>query len=325
MGAARTFAPTEGACAQSTPARHAVVVLNPAAGRGTGARRREDLEALLAAEAATRRCPFAWRILETRAPGDAARLARAAAADGADLLVAAGGDGTLSEVVNGIAGSGVRLGIVPLGTGNDFARELGVHASLGRSVHTLIHGVPRRVDLGRAGDRWFINVAGCGFDAAVAARVNRGFRRLRGTTAYLAAVCLELCRLRPTGIAVAVDDRTIEMRGLLCAMANSPSYGGGMRIAPDARIDDGLLDVFLLAEAGRLEFLRAFPRVFRGAHVNHPKVTLLRARRVAVETASPLPVLIDGEVWGTTPMQCHVVPGAIEVMAPASADRTGPR
>ncbi len=310
------------AIADAAQTQRIVVVLNPAAGRGQGARRRAELERKLAATASQTRGNQAdcaeWRIVTTTAPGTAGALAAEAAAQGADVVAAAGGDGTLGEVVNGLVGTGARLGLLPLGTGNDFARCLGIGTDLDLAVRTLFSGVPQPVDLGRAQDRWFINVAWCGFDAVVAERVNRGFRRLHGTAAYIAAVFQTLLTFRPAAMRLTLDGETRQERAMLCTIANSQSYGGGMRIAPDARIDDGLFDVCLLRETGRLEFLRAFPRVFRGTHVTHPKVMMLRARHIAIESDPPLPILIDGDVVGTTPVEFTLSPRAIEVLTPGA-------
>ncbi len=296
-----------------------VVILNPVAGRGAGNRARPKLEASLARLAAASRLPVCWQVIETSARGDGIEIARRAASDGADVVAAAGGDGNIGEVANGLAGTRARLGIIPLGTGNDFARALGLHGSLDLAVRTLVEGRSRRIDLGRAGERYFINVAGCGFDAVVASRVNRGFRLLRGTAAYVAAVLLTLMTYRPPRMRIIVDGEQQDLRAMLCCIANSTSYGGGMRIAPDARIDDGLLDVCILKEAGAWEFLRAFPRVFRGTHTTHPKFSTRTAPRVIVMTDRLMPVLIDGEaiqLIAGTPITFEVVPKAIEVMMP---------
>jgi diacylglycerol kinase (ATP) len=302
------------------------IILNPAAGRGQGARRRAELERLLAHEAGrapsfTPAAPVQWNIVETTAPGSGVGLAAAAVAAGAHVVAACGGDGTYGEVVNGMVGSGARLGILPLGTGNDFARCLGFGTDLKRAVHTLFHGTPRAVDLGRVQGRWFINVAGCGFDAVVARRVNaqrdqRILRHIHGTAAYITAVVQSLITFQPAAIRLTLDGQTCEGYGMLCAVANAPSYGGGMRVAPDAEIDDGLFDLCIIGDTGRLEFLRAFPRVFNGTHVTHPRVAIVRARHIVIESDPPLPVLVDGDVLCTTPAEFTLTPRAIEVMAP---------
>lgn len=297
---------------------HYTIVLNPTAGRGRGSSGRAVLEALIKKSVAELPAPSAvtWEIVETERSGDGIRLAQQAVERGANVVVAAGGDGTLGEVVNGMAESNAALGLLPMGTGNDFARNLGLQGNLERAVHTLFHGTPQPVDLGRTGNRWFINVSGCGFDALVAERVNRGFRHLHGTSAYLAAVMQTLIKLRPAEMRLTLDGETQSLRGVLCAVANAPMYGGGMKIAPDARINDGWLDVCLIGDAGRLEFLRAFPRVFAGTHLSHPKVTIFRARHVAIESDPPLPVLVDGEVTGTTPIEFTLHPAALTLLMP---------
>ena len=226
---------------------------------------------------------------------------------------------SLAEDPNGLIGSTATLALIPLGTGNDFSRTVGLYGSLGRAVDTLFNGVTKRIDVGRVGDRFFLNVAGCGFDAIVAERANRGPRWLTGTAAYLYAVLQTLPRFRAADFRVTIDGELRCARAMLCSVANARTYGGGMRIAPDARLDDGLFDLCLLAEASTLEFLRAFPRVFKGAHAGHPKITMLQGRRVRIETTPPLPLLIDGEVTGTTPAEFTLLPAAIEFLFPSPA------
>lgn len=302
----------------SRPIARVVVVLNPASGRGTGRRARPLLEsALRQAFEAAPNAP-SWEIRETTAPGSGTEIARRAAEEGAIIVAAAGGDGTYGEIVNGLVGTNACLGILPMGTGNDFARALGLAGDLNLAARTLVEGEPHAIDLGRADGRCFINVAGCGFDAAVAMRVNRGFRWLRGTAAYVAAVLQSLAAYRAAEMRLTIDGEQMNLRAMLCCVANTQSYGGGMRIAPAARIDDGLLDVCVLREAGILEFLRAFPRVFKGTHVNHPKFFTRAASRITIESEVPLPVLIDGDVTHSTPITFEVVPSAIKVMMPIS-------
>lgn len=300
--------------------RRIMVILNPRAGRGNASRRRAELERLL--EEAVTKCatPSAWTIVQTAHVGHATELAKQAAETGADMVAAAGGDGTLNEVVNGLAESGAVLGLLPMGTGNDFGRCLGIGTFLWHAVDTLVEGVARPVDLGKANGRWFVNIAGCGFDAIVAQRVNIGFPLLRGTTAYLAAIAHSLLTLKAADLTLTIDGETMSVRALMCSVANATSYGGGLKVAPDAEIDDGLFDICLLREAGRMEFILAFPRVFKGTHITHPRVTMLRGKSIHIASDRPLPLLIDGEVIGTTPVEFSLVHHAIQVMSPRTVE-----
>ncbi len=291
-----------------------VVILNPAAGRG--ARAWQFYEADLLRRGV--------RILKTQRAGDARLLALKAIEEGHDFLVAAGGDGTLGEVAGAILESkqAVRLGVLPLGTGNDFARTLGVWGQPKRALDALFNGQFRRVDGGiiqcNASERAWINIAGCGFDSLAAVRINewgkrKTMRHIRGLNAYLLAVACELMSFRAFNLKLELDDETLETRAVLCAVANANSYGGGMRVCPDAQLDDGLFDVCIIGEASRSEFLRAFPGVFAGRHTDHPKVVMRRCRSIRVESKQSLPVLADGEIVGRTPFHCEILPGALEV------------
>jgi diacylglycerol kinase (ATP) len=304
----------QGVSINMTPA-DMVVILNPAAGRYRAMRHQQTLESLL--QQASRHTGMTWRIVKTTHAGHATELARQAAEAGVRLVVAAGGDGTCGEVVNGIVGTPTRLGVLPLGTGNDFARCAGISENLQTAVENLFTGKPHRVDLGWVNGRYFINIAGCGFDAAVAERANRGFRFLSGTAAYIAAVALTIITFKPPQMRITMDDEEVYLRALLCTVANTQSYGGGMRIAPYAQVDDGLLDVCIAQVVSKLEFLRVFPRVFSGSHISHPRFLMRKAQSVQVESTPPAPVLVDGDVMGTTPAEFRVYPAAIEAILPA--------
>ncbi len=285
------------------------------AGRGAGRRRFDEVRALLHSH----NVPF--ESVVTEGPGHATVLAKEAAAAGTPVVAACGGDGTISQVANGLVGSESALAVVPLGTGNDLARHLSI-AKLETAVRTLAEGVATAVDLigwkGHEAAGYLINVAGCGFDAVVAERVNRGFRGVSGTAAYVAGVVATLATFRSASLSLEIDGKNVQCRGMLCAVANASSYGGGMRIAPEARIDDGLLEVVVIQEVGRLEFLRTFPRVFKGTHVTHHAVSVFRGKQVRVGSDPPWPVLCDGEICGTTPVTFEIKEKALRVLVPAS-------
>ncbi len=294
-----------------------VVILNPAAGRG--ARSWRFYEAELAHRGADIRL--------TQKAGDARVLALGAIEEGADFLVAAGGDGTLGEVAGAILESKqpVRLGVLPIGTGNDFARTLGVWGEPKCALDAIFSEHTRRVDVGtiECGEHTsaWINVAGCGFDSLAAKRINdwgrrKTMRHVRGLGAYLLAVACEVVAFKSFELNLELDGEPLEMRAVLCAVANAKSYGGGMLVCPGAKLDDGLFDVCIIGDASRSEFLRAFPGVFAGRHTKHPKVMMRRCRSIRVESKQNVPVLADGEIVGSAPFRCEIVPGALEMCAP---------
>lgn len=302
------------------PYRRVAVVLNPAAGRGRAGRSRAQLERTCDAAFQGLGRHVAVSVQETAPNRSACSIAREAVIDGADLVVAAGGDGTLNGVLNGMLSApgdcAAALGLVPLGTGDDLARALDIPRSVEGALSVLAAGRIRQLDVGLAGERRFLNVAGCGFDAAVAERINRSVRLLSGRAAYIWAVLDVLRGFRPADMVIRVDDAVLSVSAMMCAVANGTGYGGGMRIAPDARLDDGLLDVCVIAACGRLEFVRAFPRVFRGTHVSHPKVHMLRGRTVHIVSEPAFPVLVDGELEGHTPVIFTVAPRAVRFVVP---------
>lgn len=308
-----------------------MVVLNPFAGSGTAGHRSDEIRQEL--ERAAGHSLSDLTFFTTKYPGHAMLLASEAAAAGFGVVAAAGGDGTLGEVANGVIGTEAVLGVLPCGSGNDFARMIGVHSDMSRAADVIINGEPITIDagiartsapIGDAGEiargagpqgRWFLNAAGCGFDAVVGARANRGYRYLRRRTAYVAAVVQSLFTYRAENLLIKLDEQVIELRAMLCAVANARSYGGGMLIAPNADFADGLFDVCIVGPVSKLEFLRSFPHVFRGTHVSHPKVIMRRAQRVYIESNRPVPALVDGESFGTTPAEFTLHSRAIRVMA----------
>ncbi|MGL5928572.1 MAG: diacylglycerol kinase family protein, partial [Dermatophilaceae bacterium] len=216
-------------------------------------------------------------------------------------------------------GTAVPLGVIPAGTGNDISRELGlpVHDLAGAVERIVDDGITRRVDAARvtspAGEhRWYLGVLAAGFDAVVNERANR-WRRPKGPLRYHLATVRELPVFRPIPYVLVLDDRRLETEAMLVAVGNGPSYGGGMKVTPDASFDDGLLDVLVVHRISVLELLRVFPRVFHGSHVTHPAVEIVRARSVRLQ-ADGVVAYADGERLGPLPLTVEVVPGALEVL-----------
>lgn len=303
------------------------VMVNPTAGSGRGqVRGQHVLDAL-------RGRGHEVRDLTATDAGSAVRHARQAVVDGLDALVVVGGDGMVHLGVNVVAGTDLPLAVVAAGSGNDVARTLelprhdvdaavrGIEQGLehgGRAIDAVRSGPP-----GHSAHEWFVGVLSAGFDAAVNARANR-LTRPRGSARYVRALLGELGTFEPYGYRVTLDDETWESTGTLVAAANIPSFGGGMHIAPDARPDDGLLDVVLVSGLTRVGLLALFPRVYPGTHVRHPACQVLRSRTVLVEPSDlgphPPDAFADGEHLGPLPLRLEVVPGAVHVLGrPAGA------
>ncbi|TKS99890.1 diacylglycerol kinase [Streptomyces lasalocidi] len=288
--------------------------VNPTAGRGRGARAAQP------AASAFRAAGHAVRTVVGRDAAEALARARAAVAEGTGALVAVGGDGLVHLALQAVAGTRTPLGVVAVGTGNDFARALGLPvrdpAAAGALLADALEGGRvRDVDLGRAGDRWFGTVLASGFDSRVNDRGNR-MRWPAGRARYDLAVLAELAALRPFPYRLRLDDGEVrEIEATLVAVGNGPSYGGGMRICPGADPADGLLDVTVVGDCSRTTLLRVFPRVYRGTHVDHPKITVHRAARV--ELAAPdVTGYADGEPLGPLPLTVRCIPGAVRVIGP---------
>lgn len=247
------------------------------------------------------------------------REAQSAFEQGTDGLVVVGGDGMVSLGINIVARTGVPLGIIAAGTGNDLARALGLpHDDPDAAVDALVEALarpPQAIDLGlaRHGElsTWFACVLSAGFDAVVNERANR-MTRPRGPSRYTLALLRELATFRPLRYRLTLDGAVREQAAMLVSVANTPSLGGGMRIVPHADLSDGVLDVFIVHPLSRIGMLSVFPRVFAGEHVNHPAVEFAEARRVRIE-GEGIVAYADGERLGALPVDVEAVQGALSV------------
>lgn len=232
---------------------------------------------------------------------------------GRDAVVVCGGDGAVAAVLPVLAGSGVPLGLLGGGSGNDFARGLGLPVrDPVDATRVMAHGAAASLDLGRVGDRWFGTVLAAGFDARVNERMN-AMTFPPGRLRYHAALVGELAAFRPIPFVLRVDDRVLEVEAMLVAVGNTASYGGGMRICPAARTDDGLLDVTVVRSISRVKLVRLFPSVYPGRHVLRPEVLTLRGRSVTM-SAPGVVAYADGERVGPLPVEVSVVSGALSVL-----------
>ena len=259
--------------------------------------------------------------------GQLGELAREAADDGASLLVVVGGDGTVHEVVNGIAGrEGVELALIPRGTGWDFARTHAIPKRLGDALRIATDGTARPFDLGRVsyqtdGGRaaaWLANMASVGMTGAVAAKANSTTKALGAKASYLLALGVVFARWQNVHLKVDVDTETREALMEDAIVAVGRYLAGGMMITPDAEPDDGLFDVLLIGDLTKTELVRVMPKIYRGTHLPHPKGEVLRGRTVSIEADEPLPIQLDGEQPGTTPARFEIVPAAIRLRVPTS-------
>lgn len=286
------------------------VVANPASGRGRVARVLPEALRRFAAGG------LQTQVWHTRS-AEHARECAAEAAAAHPVVIAAGGDGMVHLVVNGMAGSDAALGILPCGTGNDFATNLGfARRNALDACAALIAGKRRRVDAAQIrGGPIFVCVAGGGFDS-VANEVANTIRFLRGTPVYVVATLRTLARFKPAAFTVTVDGSRQKLSAMFVVVGNASSYGGGMQITPGAVLDDHLLDVTIVGAMKRMTLLAQFPRLFKGTHVSHPAVQTMRGRSITIECATPFPLYADGEASGALPATIDVLPGALEVIVP---------
>jgi len=282
------------------------LLTNPTAGRGRAAEYREVVLGRL------RDSGCEVLDLQGTDAADAERLARRAVADGVESLVVCGGDGTVHTGLQAVAGTGVRLGVVAAGTGNDVARYLDLPRDDPRAAtDRVIAGRTTSLDLAKAGGRWFVTVMAAGFDAVVNERAN-SMHWPRGQMRYNIATLAELRTFEPLEYVLDLDGREVRTRAMLVAVGNVPSFGGGLRIAEGADLHDGLLDVVVVGAMGRGRLVRLYPRLFRGTHTSAPEFTRHRVRSVTV--ASPgIVAYVDGERLGPLPITVESVPDAVEV------------
>jgi diacylglycerol kinase (ATP) len=298
----------------------AKVIVNPVAGAYSTRRKWPIISKLL------KRIGLPFDFEYTEGVGHAIELARLAASDGYRYLVAVGGDGTVNEVANGILHSTnaatTALGIVSTGTGSDFIRSVGISRDYATACSTLTSSRRRSIDVGvieyqsrgKTLERFFINAAGVGFDAAVVRETERLPKFFGGTIPYVAGMLRTLFSYKNKPVVVRVGDEVESHRVLNVAVANGGYMGGGMHIAPLADLGDNLLDVVVIGDMGKLEILKEFPKVYKGTHVSLPKVSMKRGTQVTIESSEAMLVYADGELLGECPASFRVVPGALSLV-----------
>jgi len=289
-----------------------VVVVNPAAGGG------KTLKILPRVHAALKSLNVNYHLHLTTEAGDGRASAARYAREGASLILAVGGDGTIHEVANGVYDSGVRVpfGVVPAGNGSDFARTIGSSKEIEKSIAVACSGRSRSVDAGLATldngiSSVFVNIAGLGFDALVAERAIRTKFLPGANLPYLAAALHCLISFQNIETTVNVDGEIINTKAVFIQIANGMFMGGGYKIAPMADIEDGKLDLALVGDLSKPDLLMNIPKVYTGKHVGHPKCVFKRASSIRVETVQPANVQLDGEIIGPAPVTFTVLPAAL--------------
>lgn len=289
-----------------------VFIINPAAGKGRALKLIPIIQEYFKGK------PDEYLIKVTEYPGHATKIAREYAQGEVCRIYSLGGDGTVNEVVNGIAGTNASLGVIPAGSGNDFIRSICGEYNVREVVADTIGGEERRIDLARANGKYFINISSIGFDADVVYNAQK-FKRLpcvTGSMAYLFSLIYTIFKNKINEVIVTIDDKKINLKILLAAVANGRFYGGGMLPAPDAVLDDGLLDICLVQEVNRLKMLTLFPKYMKGEHGQIKYVSFLRGRKIKIESKKTISLNIDGEILTGKDIEFEILKGAINVIYP---------
>lgn len=285
-----------------------ILAINPASGRG-----RAQRQAKLAGEYFRSR-DIDVREIEGRSLRDfREKLLICLDSEEVSGVIALGGDGFIHEIIQHLVSRDIPLGVIPCGTGNDFARSIGVFdLPFSRQLELIEKHDATHIDLGRVQDQWFAAILSSGFDALVNDRAN-SMRWPRGRMRYNIAMIEKLIALRPHSYRIRVDERYLEVQATLVTVANGSSYGGGMKVCPDASINDGLFDVMVLGRVSRIELLKVFPKVYRGGHVGHPAVTFYRCNEIEIDGSGSS--FADGEPIAQLPLRAECVSAALKVWA----------
>ncbi len=284
-------------------------IVNPIAGGGKA-------KALIPGiERCFRDAKVEYDIYWTRCPGDGIEAAQKAALEGFDVIVAAGGDGTVNEVLNGIVGTGSSLASIHGGKGNDFATAVNMPLDIEAACQALLKGKTRSIDLGKVMDRYFINSVGVGFDAAVALRVNRGIRPFKGVSAYIYAFFETLLSYQVVEIDIDMGNGPLKSTPLLVAVGIGQAYGGGMKIVPDAIQDDGLFDVCVFNNMSRLGLVYHFPKVFSGRLNQVKQYAGYRTRELKLKLSETRPLHMEGEIFFGDQMHFTLQPKGMKVIS----------
>ncbi len=299
----------------------AKLIINPAAGAGRTARKLPLILSLL------KNLGIRFEHDLTEGPGHARELAKEAAKKGHELVVSVGGDGTINEVVNGLyeanALPDATLGIISTGTGHDYVRTVGIPWTYPEACRLLKDPQKRTVDVGavefsdngKTEKRLFVNFSGIGFDAEVVRATTQNVKKLRSTASYLTGLLRTLMTYKNKRISISIDGQTVDSKVCTVVMCNGKYGGGGMLTAPGADLTDGLLDVLVIGNLSKPDLLWSLPRIYKGTHLTHPKVKLIKAKRIELIAKEPMALQADGELIGQVPAKFYVLPACLNVAA----------
>lgn len=297
------------AAVQSTSV-HLKVIYNPAAGRGRARRHVLEVEEYLRSRGARVECE------PSTGPDDLVRIAAESSRAGYDRVVVCGGDGTLNLSIREFDLTRGTLALIPTGSGDDFAKVMGIPRNVRRACDVALDGVIREVDVALANEIRYLGVAGLGFDSEVADFANRNVRFLRGSAVYLYAILRVLPKFTPRPVDLRSENGSRHAHIMFAAVGNTRQYGGGIRITPDAVVDDGLLDLCLVHQTTRVELLKTLPKAYTGAHVSSPFVEMSRGREFHFSSDQPMAVYADGEPITRTPASFGLAAGRLKVVVP---------
>jgi len=283
-------------------------IVNPVAGKGS------SLNAIPLIKRYCDKLNINYAIEKTRYAGHATKLSRKAIKLGFDTVVAVGGDGTLLEVANGLVGSSTALGVIPTGTGNDFARSIGVPPSIEESLDFLLKNGSRPVDVGKAGDIYFINVASIGFDAEIVKDVKKIQRFIPGKLSYYISVFLKFFSYKFKDVQIELDGKKINSKILLIAIANGCYYGGGMNVNPNGLLEDGYFDVIVISSLPRYKIPLLLAKFVKGDYLHFPYVKTYKARRIKIYCNENLAINTDGDITTQTPVEFSILPLSLKVI-----------
>ncbi len=295
-----------------------IFIINPKAGKG----RATELIPFIHEFFKDKDEEFIIRVTEY--PGHATEIAKEYSSSEENRIYSVGGDGTVNEVINGIAGTQSSLGVIPAGSGNDFIRSIANPSDIQDFTIRTINGEDKYIDLAKANDKYFINISSIGFDADVVYNADK-FKKVPGITgsmAYVISIIYTVLKKKISKIKLHIDDKEMNLNILLAAIANGRFYGGGMLAAPEAKIDDGLFDICLVGEANRFQILSLFPKYIKGQHGQLDEVQFFRGKKILIESNEELRLNIDGEIFSSCTIAFEMIEKGMKVIFPKVGSNT---